>query len=466
MKIRIQITIEQDDKSAETITEELTVLTRSNTADDTLGLTLAEGKDILATLQQQMVKQQIAAHLQLHQHCNHCHQRYRRNGRNRLIYRTLFGNVRLDSQRYYHCDCTKHETKSFSPLTALIPERTAPELAYLRSKWSSLVSYGMTVDLMEAVLPLNTSVNSTRRRTMETAQRLEDELEAEQTSYIEGAASDWAELPLPEERLFVGIDGGFVRNCASDSRATNHFEVIVGKSLLRDHENKRFAFVQTYDAKPKRRLFEALKSQGMQMNQDITFLTDGADDVRQLPYDISPLSEHITDWFHIAMKVTVMQQIARGITVEAQAKEAVKKLEGIKHRLWHGHVTNALKAIDELLADCEFNAQLDPKFGKLARFVKEFGRYIKNNTVFIPNYAERHRYGEIISTSFAESAVNEIVSKRMVKKQQMRWSKKGAHLLLQVRVKTLNDELRDKFEAWYPSLAASKSATAIVGLNC
>lgn len=42
----------------------------------------------------------------------------------------------------------------------------------------------------------------------------------------------------------------------------------------------------------------------------------------------------------------------------------------------------------------------------------------------------------------------------MVKKQQMRWTKRGAHLLLQVRTKTLNDELRSKFETWYPGMAS------------
>jgi hypothetical protein len=39
----------------------------------------------------------------------------------------------------------------------------------------------------------------------------------------------------------------------------------------------------------------------------------------------------------------------------------------------------------------------------------------------------------------------------MVKKQQMRWSQKGAHLLLQIRTRVLNGELRDEFKKWYPS---------------
>ena len=44
------------------------------------------------------------------------------------------------------------------------------------------------------------------------------------------------------------------------------------------------------------------------------------------------------------------------------------------------------------------------------------------------------------------------VSKRMVKKQQMRWTPRGAHLLLQVRTRVLNDDLRATFERWYPGL--------------
>jgi hypothetical protein len=61
-------------------------------------------------------------------------------------------------------------------------------------------------------------------------------------------------------------------------------------------------------------------------------------------------------------------------------------------------------------------------------------------------------YGEKISTAFVESTINWVVSKRMVKKQQMRWTKRGAHLLLQARTETLNGELRDTFCRWYPGM--------------
>ena len=48
--------------------------------------------------------------------------------------------------------------------------------------------------------------------------------------------------------------------------------------------------------------------------------------------------------------------------------------------------------------------------------------------------------------------MDEVVSKRFCKKQQMQWSKEGAHLLLQPRVRTLNGELAGIFRRWYPDL--------------
>ena len=47
-----------------------------------------------------------------------------------------------------------------------------------------------------------------------------------------------------------------------------------------------------------------------------------------------------------------------------------------------------------------------------------------------------------------------LVSKRFVKKQQMQWTPRGAHLLLQTRSKVLNNDLEDVFRGWYPQFHA------------
>ena len=48
----------------------------------------------------------------------------------------------------------------------------------------------------------------------------------------------------------------------------------------------------------------------------------------------------------------------------------------------------------------------------------------------------------------------EKVAAGFVKKQQMQWSLKGAHLLLQTRTKVLNNELEDVFGAGILSFAS------------
>lgn len=86
----------------------------------------------------------------------------------------------------------------------------------------------------------------------------------------------------------------------------------------------------------------------------------------------------------------------------------------------------------------------------LQKQLDEMYTYIRNNQMMIPNYGEMCRYGEPVSTAFVASTINEVIARRMAKKQQMQWSRKGAHYLLQTRTAVLNNELQDKFASWYP----------------
>lgn len=56
--------------------------------------------------------------------------------------------------------------------------------------------------------------------------------------------------------------------------------------------------------------------------------------------------------------------------------------------------------------------------------------------------------------------MNQLVSKRMVKKQQMRWTPRGAHLLLQVRARVLNNQLAGDFHRWYPAFISTTEQPA------
>ena len=63
-----------------------------------------------------------------------------------------------------------------------------------------------------------------------------------------------------------------------------------------------------------------------------------------------------------------------------------------------------------------------PEHAKRLKAVTEFGTYIRATACSIPDYGERYRAGEGISSAFVESAVNQVIAKRMVNKQQMRWT--------------------------------------------
>ena len=110
----------------------------------------------------------------------------------------------------------------------------------------------------------------------------------------------------------------------------------------------------------------------------------------------------------------------------------------------------ALERLTKLFIDPDLIRDHSAPAEKLAAGVAEFETYIRNNQESIPNYGERYRQGETISTAFVESTINQVVSRRFVKKQQMHWTLRGAHLLLQTRTKVLNEELDEVFRQWYP----------------
>jgi len=257
----------------------------------------------------------------------------------------------------------------------------------------------------------------------------------------------------------VGLDGGYVRDWGQKQR---HFEVIVGKSVPPEQPAKCFGFVQSYDTKAKRRLGAVLQGQGVQDAQPLTFLSDGGETVRNLPLQLYPRSEHLLDWVHLTMRVTVLGQYIKGlIRLDRVMGEGIRKrLDSVKWLLWHGKVTKALARLGDLDRSINHFMDIYPRFPQLKRAVQKFRTYIATNRAFIPNYGQRYRSGETISTAFVESTVNSVLSKRFVKSQSMQWTKRGAHLLLQTRVKTLNHELAFTFRRWYPQLQVEDTALA------
>ena len=459
MRVKVLLQITADDGTAGDAAE-VAVFEKQTKQPEDLGLSIAEGKALMAAVQQRVVDTQAVLWAEQQRCCQACGTRRHSKGSYPVIFMTLYGNVKLSSPRLHRCPCQGADgPATVSPLRALIPDFVAPERLYLEARWASLVPYASAAGLLADVLPIMSGANATtlRKHTLRVAERAETELGEERSCFIDGCPAEWAKLPIPEGRIVVGLDGGYVRDW--EDRKTN-FEVIVGQSVPEDRDARYVGLVHTYDSKPKRRLFELLKSQGLQANQDVTFLTDGGEEIRSLAERVTPESEHVLDWFHITMRLTVLCQYARGVVHHdaAAGQSLLAELERIKWLLWHGNQHRAGETISFFLEDVD-GLEVDyPNLSKFARAAHEFSVYIASNTGSLINYGERFRAGERISSCLAESTVNAVISKRFAKRQQMQWTKRGAHLLLQTRTRALDGTLRPLFEKWYPGLANDNSA--------
>jgi len=460
VSILLQIT---DDHGVTGIGEEVVTFEKATERPEDLGLLMAEGKALLAAVQHKTVTAQVAAWSERHRSCEACGERRRIKGGYPIQFHTLYGDVEMCSQRLHRCPCQSCDgPATVSPLRDLLPDHVAPERLYLEARWASLVPYAAAAGLLADVLPITSGANATtlREHVMGVAERAETELGEEKSCFIDGCPAEWQQLPIPDGRIVVGLDGGYVRQWTD--RKSN-FELIVGRSIPEDGAPRYFGLVHGYDRKPKRRLFNVLKSQGLQANQDVTFLTDGGDEVRALTERVTPAAEHVLDWFHITMRLTVLTQFARGVAHHDETKgaELLKILERIKWLLWHGNLQRAFTVIEDFEKDVD---ELDvdyPNLRKLARTAHEFAVYIKSNAGSLINYGERYRAGERISSCLAESTVNAVISKRFAKRQQMQWTPRGAHLLLQTRTRALDGTLRPLFERWHPGLAANDGSEPI-----
>lgn len=165
------------------------------------------------------------------------------------------------------------------------------------------------------------------------------------------------------------------------------------------------------------------------------------------------------------MKIQPMQQIANHIARSQPSPiEALptidRDINAVKCRLWYGRVDRASRELERLLAKMLGSTQVN-KFS-IARphgLGAQLLNYIRSNRGAIVHCGNRHRAGLRVATTLAESAVNSLVGKRMVKKQQMRWSLHGANMLMQVRTAEANGELRDRLRT--PSDSQNEPANVI-----
>ncbi len=91
---------------------------------------------------------------------------------------------------------------------------------------------------------------------------------------------------------------------------------------------------------------------------------------------------------------------------------------------------------------------------KLLKAVHEFGSYLRANANRIPNYGERHRVGRRGHLHRVHRVDGQPGHQQAHGQEADALdTPRGAHLLLQIRTRLLNDQLADDFHRWYPNFS-------------
>ena len=411
-----------------------------------LGLRLDEAKRLTAALQAEMVPAQMAALGECPRACEACGRRLAAKGHYGARFRSLFGDVPVRVRRLFVCPCRgEGEAKSVAALD-FGGDAVAPELAYVTARYAALAPFGKVAALLSELLPLGGTqhASTVRNRTLRVG------AEVVQAHAAESVNQPAAPAPGP---VVVGLDGGYVRN--RHRGEGRHFEVIAGKVIQADGAQHRFAFTHTGPVATTEAFRAALAAAGVDANTPATVLCDGDAGLWRLQREVLPGATVVLDWWHAAVRFEHALQAARSLgagTADAPlADTAIRGLERAKWRLWHGRWPGCRRRRAAL---CRWAGRESLRevagIGRLRQRVAGLLGYLERNEAALVPYAARRRQGEPIATSFVESAVDEIISWRMNKAQQMRWSRATVQPFLDVRTAVLNDTLEDAFRRRHP----------------
>ena len=361
-----------------------------------IGFSVADGKVIMPHLQAVVVQQQCETYVWTKRLCADCETFRGIKDYSKRKIRTVFGRVEVKNPRILSCQrCLPAFCSASVVRRDICPDQATPELMELSARLGSLLPHRKAADVMAEFLPVSPSAE-VEARTFEIA----------------------------------------VARCGRGGRGSRpgHY----------------FVTADTSKRDMRSRTLQALQHEGYAGRGEVTVLSDGAEILKRRQRSLPQPTTHIIDWFHIAMKIQPLQQVAYHIVRWRQERTGEtaaldEQIRALKWKLWHGQVNRAIQHLERMIAGMtRLCGQGDLSARRVWNLAHPLLTYIRSNRHSIVGYGARHRSGRRIATALAEPTVNSLIARRMVKKQQMQWSRRGAHLMLQVRATVPNGDLRQR----------------------
>lgn len=314
--------------------------------------------------------------------------------------------------------------------------RSTQEFDELRAKLSAWMSFRSAMNLLAQMYPVDGGVSpSTALRQIAKAA---DNLESHSRYSSIGSAP----VSLP-------MDTTFIR--ARETEASRSLEILIGGI-------EQGSDPAQYFAAPLKMKEECIRlgkaALATYKRDDIEAFSDSDRSVRAMVKAIGLAEKPISDWFHLSMQIQHTISIASALEAPTKSitranKAVQKELRKMRTALWKGDIM-AVSRVQRAIAphlkqhsDEPKSAARQKRVRKLKAAMKKLGQYVTNPEARIVDYGSRQLEGKRLGTSLVEGAADFIVNARMARSQHMRWTKRGAYDILQVRTADINQRLRE-----------------------
>jgi hypothetical protein len=407
----------------------------------TVGLSLMESKDISQRLQSTIVSQQLQEHCEARRICRSCLARRSLKDYRARRLDTVLGAIEVQAARYLACRRCG-EARTLNPLSELLPDRVTAELQHLQVSLGARMPYRKAASILREFLPPAAGANhvTVRNRVLAMGKHIGGE-----------DAEDAAVVGLPErpaKEMVVGIDGAFVKG--RQRPASHGLEIVTGCVEADGGRPRIFAVVRERDRQAELQVQALLRRYGRGPETQMRILCDGEEGMRSMVGRwFRGQEEHVLDWFHVARQLAVIEKSQLYLPhvegFEEWRRSHWQSLNSARWKLWDGNLYGAGTALTCLWEGVNAQVMLAGagRDGRelLRQRLAKLWKYLCANSGRLINYGRERRRGHRVSTAHVESLVNRLVNWRMCKKQQARWSARGAQMLLNVRCALLNGDL-------------------------
>jgi len=336
------------DDLGETALVRLAVIERESTTSPR-GLSLAEGKELLASAQRYFVAEQSLSIAGAHLYCSGCGIRLGVKGWHQRQIRTVCGLVDVRSPRLRCCACAgKQPGATISPMVEVLPTRVTPELEYLQVKWAAHLPYAQAVALLGEVLPIAdvVSVRGLKRR----VRAVGAVLESGQVLRASDTAEDHFPAQVGAVPTSVAVDSAWLKHCDPPRRQARHVNIVAGRVCFEAGRSRVYAYVHNQIPSAAARLDQFLFSSGIGAHERVTILCDAAGEFEKAVQRTRRPLCRIVDWFHIAMKFRAAEQTALKYPglLAPNGETIMKEIRSAKWLVWHGKAPKAVARLRRL----------------------------------------------------------------------------------------------------------------------